>query len=82
MLQLARNDRGLDGQRDASITRMVRHLYVQALLRDPILAEMIKVVLDDGQIDEVAAILAWRMMFHSGHSSGYCMALEDQLESE
>ena len=50
---------------------MVPHLYVQALLRDPILAEMIKAALDDGQIlawtrkDVVALSLAqkgWAML--------------------
>ena len=41
---------------------MERNLYVEALLRDPALAVMVKEALNDGLIDRAAALLAWRLM--------------------
>ena len=37
---------------------MERNLYVEALLRDPVLAVMVKEALNDGLIDRAAALLA------------------------
>ena len=47
---------------------MFPHLYTQALLRDPVLAEMIKEALDDGKIDEATAALAWRVIWQGRHA--------------
>ena len=41
---------------------MERNLYVEALLRDPVLAVMGKEALNDGLIDRAAADLAWRLI--------------------
>ena len=43
---------------------MERSLYVNALLVDPVLAVMVKEALEDGLIDRVAALLAWRLINH------------------
>ena len=41
---------------------MAENLYVSALLSDPVLAVMVKELLDDGLIDQAAASLAWRLI--------------------
>ena len=41
---------------------MERNLYVEALMWDPILAVLVKTALEDGLIDGVAALLAWRLV--------------------
>ena len=41
---------------------MNRNLYVEALLVEPVLAVMVKELLDDGAIDRAAALLAWSVL--------------------
>ena len=41
---------------------MERNLYVEALMRAPVLAVMVKEALEDGLVDRAAALLAWRLI--------------------
>ena len=41
---------------------MAENLYVLALMRDPVLAVLVKTALEDGLIDRAAALLAWRVV--------------------
>jgi len=39
---------------------VAENLYVDALIRDPVLAVMVKELLDSGRIDWATALLAWQ----------------------
>ena len=41
---------------------MERSLYENALMLDPVGAQTVMIALEDGEIDRVAAVLAWRVM--------------------
>ena len=49
---------------------MEQNLYVDALLRDPIVAVMVKEALEDGLIDRAGALLAWRLVIRSDGTNG------------
>ena len=40
---------------------MEQSLYENALMLDPVGAQMVMIALEDGEIDRAAAVLAWRM---------------------
>ena len=56
---------------------MEQNLYEIALMRDAVGADMVRIALEDSQIDQAAAVLAWCIL--AAHGRGDCIATQEEV---